>query len=82
LFAFPPPGGLTVIGGERLRCFQLLLAPSARKRGEPDRGRDLRPPGRNVTVLVAENEYLLRMDTSSSLEAPGFVVHEAEDAAK
>jgi CheY-like chemotaxis protein len=39
------------------------------------------PPGRNVAVLVVEDEYLIRMDTSSSLEAAGFIVYEAENAA-
>jgi two-component system, response regulator PdtaR len=39
------------------------------------------PRGRNVAVLVVEDEYLIRMDTSSSLEAAGFIVYEAENAA-
>jgi CheY-like chemotaxis protein len=39
------------------------------------------PQGRNVAVLVVEDEYLIRMDTSSSLEAAGFIVYEAENAA-
>jgi CheY-like chemotaxis protein len=39
------------------------------------------PQGRNVAVLVVEDEYFIRVDTSSSLEAAGFIVYEAENAA-
>jgi two-component system, response regulator PdtaR len=38
--------------------------------------------GRNVAVLVVEDEILIRMDTASSLESAGFVVFEAENAAE
>lgn len=38
------------------------------------------PRGRNVAVLVVEDEYLIRMDTSCSLELAGFIVYEAENA--
>jgi two-component system, response regulator PdtaR len=34
-----------------------------------------------VAVLVVEDEFLIRMDTVSSLEGDGFIVHEAKDAA-
>jgi hypothetical protein len=37
-----------------------------------------RPHDRSVAVLVVEDEYLIRMDTASSLEAAGFIVFEAE----
>ncbi len=37
---------------------------------------------RGVAVLVVEDEHLIRMDTASSLEAEGFVVHEAANAAE
>jgi CheY-like chemotaxis protein len=37
---------------------------------------------RSVAVLVVEDEYLIRMDTASSLEAAGFIVFEAENAAE
>ena len=40
------------------------------------------PQDRNVAVLVVEDEYLIRMDTTSSLEAAGFIVYEAENAAE
>ena len=40
------------------------------------------PQGRNVAVLVVEDENLIRMDTTSSLEAAGFIVYEAENAAE
>jgi CheY-like chemotaxis protein len=40
------------------------------------------PQARNVAILVVEDEYLIRMDTSSSLEAAGFIVYEAENAAE
>jgi CheY-like chemotaxis protein len=39
------------------------------------------PQGRNVAVLVVEDEYLVRMDTASFLESAGFIVYEAENAA-
>ena len=35
----------------------------------------------SVSVLVVEDESLIRMDTASSLEATGFVVYEAANAA-
>jgi CheY-like chemotaxis protein len=35
-----------------------------------------------VAVLVVEDEYLVRTDTAASLEAEGFVVHEAANAAE
>jgi two-component system, response regulator PdtaR len=35
-----------------------------------------------VAVLVVEDESLIRMDTASSLESAGFIVYEAENAAK
>jgi CheY-like chemotaxis protein len=34
------------------------------------------------SVLVVEDEHLIRMDTVSSLEAQGFIVHEAGNAAE
>jgi two-component system, response regulator PdtaR len=37
---------------------------------------------RSVTVLVVEDEYLIRMDTTSYLESAGFIVFEAENAAE
>jgi CheY-like chemotaxis protein len=40
------------------------------------------PHGRSVAVLVVEDEYLIRIDTASSLKAAGFIVYEAENAAK
>ena len=36
---------------------------------------------KSVSVLVVEDESLIRMDTASSLEATGFVVYEAANAA-
>jgi CheY-like chemotaxis protein len=39
------------------------------------------PHKRSVAVLVVEDEHLIRMDTASSLEAEGFIVHEAANAA-
>jgi CheY-like chemotaxis protein len=33
-----------------------------------------------IAVLVVDDEYLIRMDTATSLEAAGFVVFEAENA--
>lgn len=35
-----------------------------------------------IAVLVVEDEHLIRIDTASSLEAEGFVVFEAENAAE
>ena len=40
------------------------------------------PQARSVAILVVEDEYLIRMDTSASLEAAGFIVYEAENAAE
>jgi two-component system, response regulator PdtaR len=40
------------------------------------------PQGQSVAVLVVEDEHLIRMDTASSLEAAGFIVHEAANAAE
>jgi two-component system, response regulator PdtaR len=40
------------------------------------------PQGQSVAVLVVEDEHLIRMDTVSSLEAAGFIVHEAANAAE
>ena len=40
------------------------------------------PQGRSVAVLVVEDEHLIRMDTASSLEDEGFIVHEASNAAE
>jgi CheY-like chemotaxis protein len=40
------------------------------------------PQNRSVAVLVVEDEHLIRMDTVASLEAEGFVVHEAANAAE
>ncbi len=37
---------------------------------------------RGVAVLVVEDEHLIRMDIAFSLEAEGFVVHEAANAAE
>jgi two-component system, response regulator PdtaR len=37
---------------------------------------------RGVAVLVVEDEHLIRMDIAASLEAEGFVVHEAANAAE
>lgn len=39
------------------------------------------PENKAVSVLVVEDEHLIRMDTASELEATGFIVHEAKDAA-
>lgn len=41
-----------------------------------------RPHDRSVAVLVVEDEYLIRMDTASSLEVAGFTAFEAENAAE
>src|SRR5271170_5607423 len=40
------------------------------------------PENESVAVLVVEDEHLIRMDTASSLEAAGFIVYEAENAAE
>ena len=40
------------------------------------------PEKKSVSVLVVEDEHLIRMDTVSSLEAQGFIVHEAGNAAE
>jgi two-component system, response regulator PdtaR len=39
------------------------------------------PEKTSVSVLVVEDEHLIRMDTVSSLEGQGFIVHEAKNAA-
>jgi CheY-like chemotaxis protein len=39
------------------------------------------PKSRAIAVLVVEDEYLIRMDTATSLEAAGFTVYEADNAA-
>jgi CheY-like chemotaxis protein len=39
------------------------------------------PFDRSVAVLVVEDEYLIRMDTTSYLESAGFIVFEAENSA-
>jgi CheY-like chemotaxis protein len=39
------------------------------------------PKSQNVAVLVVEDEHLIRMDTASFLEAAGFKVFEADNAA-
>jgi CheY-like chemotaxis protein len=39
------------------------------------------PKNQAIPVLVVEDEYLIRMDTATSLEAAGFAVFEAENAA-
>jgi CheY-like chemotaxis protein len=39
------------------------------------------PENKGVSVLVVEDEHLIRMDTAASLEATGFIVHEAANAA-
>jgi len=39
-------------------------------------------PGNNSTsILIVEDEHLIRLDTASSLESLGFVVYEAANAA-
>ena len=38
------------------------------------------PQNQRVAVLVVEDEYLIRMDTVSSLESEGFKVYEAANA--
>ena len=40
------------------------------------------PDDKSVSVLVVEDEHLLRMDTASSLEDIGFIVYEAGNAAE
>ena len=40
------------------------------------------PENKSVSVLVVEDEHLIRMDTASSLEDEGFIVHEAANAAE
>jgi two-component system, response regulator PdtaR len=40
------------------------------------------PANESVAVLVVEDEHLIRMDTASSLEAAGFIVYEAGNAAE
>lgn len=40
------------------------------------------PQLRSLAVLVVEDEYLIRMDTASSLESDGFIVFEAGNAAQ
>jgi two-component system, response regulator PdtaR len=39
------------------------------------------PKSQSVAVLVVEDEHLIRMDTASFLEAAGFAVYEADNAA-
>jgi CheY-like chemotaxis protein len=39
-------------------------------------------PNQGVAVLVVEDEYLIRMDTVSCLEAEGFKIYEANNAAE
>jgi two-component system, response regulator PdtaR len=39
------------------------------------------PKSQSVAVLVVEDEQLIRMDTASFLEAAGFAVYEADNAA-
>ena len=39
------------------------------------------PKNQAIAVLVVEDEYLIRMDTATSLEAAGFAVFEADNAA-
>jgi two-component system, response regulator PdtaR len=40
------------------------------------------PENKGVSVLVVEDEHLIRMDTASSLEAAGFIVYEAGNSAE
>jgi CheY-like chemotaxis protein len=40
------------------------------------------PQNKSISVLVVEDEHLIRMDTASSLEAVGFIVYEAGNAAE
>lgn len=40
------------------------------------------PKNQAISVLVVEDEYLIRMDTATSLEATGFAVFEADNAAR
>jgi two-component system, response regulator PdtaR len=39
------------------------------------------PKNRTIAVLVVEDEHLIRMDTATSLEAAGFTVYAADNAA-
>ena len=39
------------------------------------------PKSQSVAVLVVEDEHLIRMDTASFLDAAGFAVYEADNAA-
>ena len=39
------------------------------------------PKHRAIAVLVVEDEHLIRMDTATSLEAAGFTVYAADNAA-
>ena len=39
------------------------------------------PKNRAIAVLVVEDEHLIRMDTATSLEAAGFTVYAADNAA-
>ncbi len=39
------------------------------------------PKNQAIAVLVVEDEYLIRMDTATSLEAAGFTVYAADNAA-
>jgi two-component system, response regulator PdtaR len=39
------------------------------------------PENQAIAVLVVEDEYLIRMDTATYLEAAGFAVFEADNAA-
>jgi CheY-like chemotaxis protein len=40
------------------------------------------PKNQSVAILVVEDEHLIRMDTASFLEAAGFTVYEADNAAE
>jgi two-component system, response regulator PdtaR len=40
------------------------------------------PHDRNIAILVVEDEFLIRVDTTSFLESEGFMVFEAEHAAE
>jgi CheY-like chemotaxis protein len=39
------------------------------------------PKNRAIAILVVEDEHLIRMDTATSLEAAGFTVYTADNAA-
>jgi response regulator RpfG family c-di-GMP phosphodiesterase len=54
-------------GGERLRRYGVSIQMASHY-------------DRNVAVLVVEDEYLIRIDTTSYLESAGFIVFEAESA--